>query len=107
MRISDWSSDVCSSDLIDGMVHLSDISWDRPGEEAIQDFKKGDMVQVKVLDVDVEKERISLGMKQLVDDPFEKSAGNIKRGDVVTRSEERRVGKECGRTCRSRRSPSH
>src|SRR3546814_5824327 len=84
MRISDWSSDVCSSDLIDGMVHLSDISWDRPGEEAIQDFKKGDMVQVKVLDVDVEKERISLGMKQLVDDPFEKSAGNIKRGDVVT-----------------------
>jgi small subunit ribosomal protein S1 len=69
---------------IDGMVHLSDISWDRPGEEAIQDFKKGDMVKVKVLDVDVEKERISLGMKQLVDDPFEKSAGNIRRGDVVT-----------------------
>src|SRR3546814_475925 len=69
---------------IDGMVHLSDISWDRPGEEAIQEFKKGDMVQVKVLDVDVEKERISLGMKQLVDDPFEKSAGSIKRGDVVT-----------------------
>lgn len=69
---------------IDGMVHLSDITWDRSGEEAIQEFKKGDMVKVKVLDVDVEKERISLGMKQLVDDPFEKSAGSVKRGDVVT-----------------------
>ena len=50
---------------IDGMVHLSDLDWDRPGEEAIKDFKKGDMVKVKVLDVDVEKERISLGIKQL------------------------------------------
>lgn len=69
---------------IDGMVHLSDITWDRSGEEAIQEFKKGDMVKVKVLDVDVEKERISLGMKQLVDDPFEKSAGTVKRGDIVT-----------------------
>ncbi len=55
---------------IDGMVHLSDLAWDKPGEEAVQDFKKGDMVKVKVLDVDVEKERISLGIKQLAEGPL-------------------------------------
>ncbi|MGE0726219.1 MAG: 30S ribosomal protein S1 [Alphaproteobacteria bacterium] len=68
---------------IDGMVHLSDLSWDKPGEDAIRDYKKGDMVKVKVLDVDTEKERISLGVKQLLNDPFEK-AGNLKKGEVVT-----------------------
>ena len=50
---------------IDGMVHLSDLDWQKPGEEAIKDYKKGDMVKVRVLDVDIEKERISLGIKQL------------------------------------------
>jgi small subunit ribosomal protein S1 len=50
---------------VDGMVHLSDLDWKRPGEQVIEDFKKGDMVKAKVLDVDVEKERISLGIKQL------------------------------------------
>jgi small subunit ribosomal protein S1 len=71
---------------IDGMVHLSDIAWDRPGEEAIQEFKKSDQVKVKVLDVDVEKERISLGMKQLTEDTFEKAAstGGLRKGEVVT-----------------------
>ena len=69
---------------IDGMVHLSDIAWDRSGEEAIQDFKKGDMVRVKVLDVDVEKERISLGIKQLAEDPFETALAGIRKGQVVT-----------------------
>ncbi|WP_026871948.1 30S ribosomal protein S1 [Inquilinus limosus] len=71
---------------IDGMVHLSDIAWDRPGEEAIQDFKKGDQVKVKVLDVDVEKERISLGMKQLTEDTFEKATagGGLRKGEIVT-----------------------
>ncbi len=69
---------------IDGMVHMSDIAWDKPGEEAIKEFKKGDMVKVRVLDVDVEKERISLGIKQLQADPFEKDAGTVKKGDVVT-----------------------
>jgi small subunit ribosomal protein S1 len=68
---------------IDGMVHLSDISWDKPGELAVADYKKGDMVQVKVLDIDVEKERISLGIKQVSGDPMEK-AGPIKKGDVIT-----------------------
>ena len=69
---------------IDGMVHLSDIAWSKPGEEAIKDFKKGDIVKVRVLDVDVEKERISLGIKQLEADPFEKTGDTLKKGDVVT-----------------------
>jgi small subunit ribosomal protein S1 len=69
---------------IDGMVHLSDIDWNRAGEDAVKDFHKGEQVRVKVLDVDVEKERISLGIKQLEADPFESGAGNVKRGEVVT-----------------------
>ncbi|PWE18190.1 30S ribosomal protein S1 [Marinicauda salina] len=67
---------------IDGMVHLSDLDWDRSGEEAIQDYNKGDVVRAKVLDVDVEKERVSLGIKQLAGDPMEE--GGFKRGDTVT-----------------------
>jgi len=69
---------------IDGMVHMSDIDWSRPGEEAISDYRKGDAVRVKVLDVDVEKERISLGIKQLAADPFEAGMTKLKKGDVVT-----------------------
>jgi small subunit ribosomal protein S1 len=69
---------------IDGMVHMSDIDWNRPGEEAINDYRKGDAVRVKVLDVDVEKERISLGIKQLESDPFEAGMAKVKKGDVVT-----------------------
>ncbi len=69
---------------IDGMVHLSDIDWTKPGEEAMQDYRKGQMVKVKVLDVDVEKERISLGIKQLQADPFEAGLSKVKKGDVVT-----------------------
>lgn len=69
---------------IDGMVHLSDLDWSVPGETAIQNYKKGDQVKVKVLDVDVEKERISLGIKQLAGDPFEQAAAGVKKGEVVT-----------------------
>jgi small subunit ribosomal protein S1 len=69
---------------IDGMVHLSDIDWSRAGEDAVQDYRKGQMVKVKVLDVDVEKERISLGIKQLEADPFESGVASVKKGDVVT-----------------------
>ncbi|WP_338086932.1 30S ribosomal protein S1 [Magnetospirillum aberrantis] len=69
---------------IDGMVHLSDLSWDKSGEAAIAEFKKGDMVKAKVLDVDVEKERISLGIKQLSSDPFQDAVASIKKGDIVT-----------------------
>ncbi len=67
---------------IDGMVHLSDIDWNEPGEQAIQNFKKGDVVKAKVLDIDVEKERISLGIKQLANDPVNESG--VKRGDILT-----------------------
>jgi small subunit ribosomal protein S1 len=65
------------------MVHLSDIDWNQPGEEAIKDFNKGDMVKAQVLDVDVEKERISLGIKQLGNDPLA-NTGEVKKGLVVT-----------------------
>ncbi|RVU14872.1 30S ribosomal protein S1 [Methylobacterium oryzihabitans] len=68
---------------VDGMVHLSDLDWNRPGEQVIEEFKKGDMVRAQVLDVDVEKERISLGVKQLGGDPFA-DAGEIRKGQVVT-----------------------
>src|SRR5205085_193367 len=68
---------------VDGMVHLSDLDWKRPGEQVIEEYKKGDKVQAQVLDVDVEKERISLGIKQLQGDPMA-SAGDLKKGDVVT-----------------------
>jgi small subunit ribosomal protein S1 len=68
---------------VDGMVHLSDLDWKRPGEQVIEEYKKGDKVQAQVLDVDVEKERISLGIKQLQGDPMAAS-GDMKKGDVVT-----------------------
>jgi len=69
---------------IDGMAHLSDLSWEKSGEEALADYKKADMVQAKVLDVDVSKERISLGVKQLSDDPFSSGIEGLKKGAVVT-----------------------
>src|SRR5919107_1825365 len=68
---------------VDGMVHLSDLDWKLPGEQVIDNFKKGDMVKAIVLDVDVEKERISLGVKQLEGDPFAEP-GDVKKGAVVT-----------------------
>src|ERR1700722_9596079 len=74
---------VVLNDEIDGMVHLSDIAWDKPGEQAVADYKKGDMVKAKVLDIDVEKERISLGIKQMAGDPMDK-VGPIKKGSIVT-----------------------
>jgi small subunit ribosomal protein S1 len=70
---------------VDGMVHLSDLDWKRPGEQVIDDFKKGDKVRAQVLDVDVEKERISLGIKQLEGDPMDTAAaGELKKGAIVT-----------------------
>jgi small subunit ribosomal protein S1 len=65
------------------MVHLSDLSWDKAGDEAVKDFQKGQTIKVKVLDVDPEKERISLGVKQLESDPVG-SAAPVRKGDVVT-----------------------
>jgi small subunit ribosomal protein S1 len=69
---------------IDGMVHMSDISWDEAGEAAMTKYNKGDIVKAKVLDVDVEKERISLGVKQLHDDPAAEVLNRVHKGDVVT-----------------------
>ena len=81
---------------VDGMVHLSDLDWTKPGEQIIEAYKKGDTVKAKVLDVDIEKERISLGIKQLLPDPFAAQpqgetgakpgdeGPDIKKGSVVT-----------------------
>ena len=68
---------------VDGMVHMSDLAWNKTGEEAMAAYKKGDHLKAVVLDVDVAKERISLGVKQLEGDPFE-TVGAIKKGDIVT-----------------------
>lgn len=68
---------------IDGMVHMSDLDWAMSGEEAIAKYKKGDVIQAKILDVDVEKERISLGIKQLAGDPME-GDDTFKKGQTVT-----------------------
>jgi len=69
---------------IDGMVHMSDLSWDEPGELAIAQYDKGMTVKAKVLDVDVEKERISLGVKQLKDDPAAAVLDSVRKGEIVT-----------------------
>jgi small subunit ribosomal protein S1 len=76
---------------VDGMVHLSDLDWQRPGEQVIEEYKKGDKVKAQVLDVDVEKERISLGIKQLTGGEVAAessgeagAAGEVKKGAVVT-----------------------
>ncbi|HEX4304392.1 MAG TPA: S1 RNA-binding domain-containing protein, partial [Rhizomicrobium sp.] len=72
---------------IDGMVHLSDLSWSKSGEEAVKDYEKGQVISAKVLDVDSEKERVSLGVKQLGDDPIEKAGaggGALRKNQVVT-----------------------
>ncbi|WP_347266750.1 30S ribosomal protein S1 [Paracoccus sp. (in: a-proteobacteria)] len=69
---------------IDGMVHLSDISWDTRGEEAIQDFRKGDVVKAVVQEVDTDKERISLSIKALENDAMAEAVEGVKRGSVIT-----------------------
>ncbi len=83
-NITEFGLFVGLSDEIDGMVHMSDISWDKPGEEAILEYKKGMKVKAKVLDIDPEKERVSLGIKQLSGDPFEDSIASLKKGGIVT-----------------------
>ncbi len=69
---------------IDGMVHLSDLDWNRSGEEAMEDYRKGDMVRAIVTDVDTDKERISLSIKAIAGDPFADATAGVKRGAVVT-----------------------
>ncbi|MBJ7380464.1 MAG: 30S ribosomal protein S1 [Polynucleobacter sp.] len=69
---------------IDGLVHLSDLSWNEPGEEAVKAFKKGDELEAVVLAIDVEKERISLGIKQMSGDPFNNYTSTIDKGSLVS-----------------------
>jgi small subunit ribosomal protein S1 len=69
---------------IDGMVHLSDLSWDERGEDAIQNYRKGDMVKAVVTEVDTDKERISLSVKALGGDPFQDATDGVKRGSIIT-----------------------
>ncbi len=83
-NITEFGMFVGLTEEIDGMVHMSDIDWDATPEEALAQYNKGDMVKAKVLDVDIEKERVSLGIKQLTDDPFQEAMDGVKKGDVVT-----------------------
>jgi len=69
---------------VDGMVHMSDLDWNKPGEEAMADYQKGQVVKAIVLDVDTEKERISLGIKQLSGDPMEAAGDTVRKGAIVT-----------------------
>ena len=69
---------------IDGMVHLSDLTWEGRGEDALAAYKKGDVVRAKVSEVDVEKERISLSIKAMDGDPFAEAIGGVKRGSIIT-----------------------
>ena len=69
---------------IDGMIHLSDLDWEKAGEEALKDHKKGDLVKAKVTDIDVEKERISLSIKALERDPFDEVSKSLRKGSTIT-----------------------
>lgn len=82
-NITEFGLFIGLTDEIDGMIHLSDISWDKSGEEAVKDYSKGQEIEAKIIDVDVEKERISLGIKQLSEDTVNQAVANLKKGDVV------------------------
>ena len=83
-NITEFGLFVGLTEDIDGLVHLSDISWETTGEAALEGFNKGDMIKAKVLDIDISKERISLGIKQLTDDPYAGQADAYRKGEVVT-----------------------
>ena len=82
-NITEFGLFIGLTDEIDGMIHLSDISWEKAGEEAVKEYSKGQEIEAKIIDVDVEKERISLGIKQLSEDTVTQAIANIKKGDVV------------------------
>jgi small subunit ribosomal protein S1 len=81
--ITDFGIFIGLSGGIDGLVHLSDISWDRPGEEAVRDYQKGQTVEAMVLSIDPDRERISLGVKQLAQDPISAYLAEHPKGSVV------------------------
>ena len=82
-NITEFGLFIGLTDEIDGMIHLSDISWEKSGEEAVKDYTKGQEIEAKIIDVDVEKERISLGIKQLSEDSVAQALASIKKGDTV------------------------
>jgi small subunit ribosomal protein S1 len=81
--MTDFGIFLALNDEIDGLVHVSDLSWDKSGEEAMQDFKKGDKVKAVILSIDSAKERVALGIKQLAGDPFATVCDKVKKGDIV------------------------
>ena len=83
-NITEFGLFVGLTEDIDGMVHMSDLDWVKSGEESIADYTKSDNIKVKILDIDVDKERISLGVKQLTEDPVSNGIDKIKKGDIVT-----------------------
>ncbi|MDC1111122.1 30S ribosomal protein S1 [Alphaproteobacteria bacterium] len=83
-NITEFGLFIGLSDDIDGLVHLSDLSWDGNGDELIKGFTKGDSIKAKILDIDVDKERISLGIKQLTEDLASSEIDNIRKGSTVT-----------------------
>ena len=83
-NITEFGLFVAVGPEIDGMVHMSDLSWEDSGEDAIKEYNKGDMLKVKILEVDADKERVALGVKQLTDDPFAGALDGVSRGGVVT-----------------------
>ncbi|MCR5224827.1 MAG: 30S ribosomal protein S1 [Alphaproteobacteria bacterium] len=82
--VTDFGVFVKISDDIDGMVHIHDLSWDRVTEEDLAKYKKGDAIKVKILEIDAEKERITLGVKQLTESPYGNVVVDIRKGAVVT-----------------------
>ena len=83
-NVTDFGIFVGLKGEIDGLVHLSDISWDGNGDELIKSYKQGTILKTKILDINVENEKISLGIKQLTEDKFTSELENIKLGDTVT-----------------------
>lgn len=82
-NITEFGLFVGLTDEIDGMIHLSDIAWGKSGEEAVKDYTKGQDITAKIIDVDVDKERISLGIKQMAENNAALALENLKKGDVV------------------------
>lgn len=83
-NITEFGLFVALNEEIDGMVHLSDISWEDQTEDVLKEYNKGDVVKAKILEVDAERERIALGIKQLTDDPYEGTMKGLAKGAVVT-----------------------
>ncbi|MCP4355323.1 MAG: 30S ribosomal protein S1 [Proteobacteria bacterium] len=83
-NITDFGIFVALNDDLDGLLHMSDISWDKSGEEVLKEFNKGDEIEAKILALDVDRERVSLGIKQLTEDPFASALNGVKKGAEVT-----------------------